>query len=432
MTLDALLWLAGGSLLITAFAATGARSLRGFSRHDLEEICRRKNDPEKFSEILRNYSDVTLGVETLHVLGGAAFAVLAACYGLAQWAPAGENLSAGLLLPILAVAGLLLLAAQIWIPWAIAQIWATPFLYATWNLWRVVRALMTPLVFIAQVVDTIMHRLAGRQREALTEDVYEEEIRTIVNEGHREGLLEEDAREMIEGVIELGEADVAKIMTPRTDMVMMPLNQSLSEVVDFVVQAGHTRIPVFDATRDDVVGILYAKDLIPVLADGQDWRSQPLADILRMPYFVPETKRLDDLLEEFQQTRNHMAVVLDEYGGVSGLVTIEDVLEEIVGEIVDEYDEEEDDELRRIDDHTVEVLGRLHIDEVNEQLGLNLPEDEDYDTIGGFVFSQLGRIPLQGEELTWENVRIEVLETTNRRIERLLLEVLEETSRETA
>lgn len=432
MTPDAIFWLAIGSLLLTALAATGARSLRAFSRHDLEEICRKKNDPDRFSEILKSYGEVSLGVETLHVLTGSCFLASAVCFSLLRWQPEVQGVSVSFLLADIAIAGVILVAAKIWLPWTFAQLWATPFVFYTWDLWRVTRFVMMPLVFVAHLVDTIMHRLAGRQREVLTEDIYEEEIRTIVNEGHREGLLEEDAREMIEGVIELGEADVAKIMTPRTDMVMMPLNQSLAEVVDFVVQAGHTRIPVFDNTRDDVVGIMYAKDLIPVLANGSDWPSSPVADILRMPYFVPETKRLDDLLEEFQQTRNHMAVVLDEYGGVSGLVTIEDVLEEIVGEIVDEYDVEEDEELRRIDEHTVEVLARLHIDDVNEQLGVSLPENEDYDTIGGFVFSQLGRIPQQGEELAWENVRIQVLETTNRRIERLLVQIEEESRRETA
>jgi len=146
---------------------------------------------------------------------------------------------------------------------------------------------------------------------------------------------------------------------------------------------------------------------------------------------VPETKRLDDLLEEFQQTRNHMALVLDEYGGVSGLVSIEDVLEEIVGDIVDEYDKEAEEEFRIIDDHTVEVLARVHLDEINERFDLEIPEDGDYDTIGGFVFSQLGHIPMVGEEVRWGKLRIEVTQASLRRIDKLQL-ILPEMLRDTA
>lgn len=234
-------------------------------------------------------------------------------------------------------------------------------------------------------------------------------------------MLEEDAREMIEGVMELSDLDVAKAMTPRTDVVMMPLKLDWQEVIEFVIQAGHTRIPVYEETRDNIVGILYAKDLLPVLANGGD--RPPLTKVLRKPYFVPETKFLNDLLEEFQKTHNHMAVVLDEYGGVSGLVTIEDVLEEIVGEIADEYDPDVVDEIKVIDEQTLEALGKVHLDELNDRLGLNLPDDGDYDTIGGFVFSQMGRIPTAGETIEWQGVRFEVLEASRRRIERLRIKL---------
>src|SRR5690606_37158669 len=154
---------------------------------------------------------------------------------------------------------------------------------------------------------------------------------------------------------------------------------------------------------------------------------------LREPYFVPETKRVDDLLQQFQRTHNHMAIVLDEYGGVSGLVTIEDVLEEIVGEIIDEYDPELVEGIRRIDDNTAEVLGRVHVDEANERLGLSLPDDGDYDTVAGLVFHELGRIPTVGEQITYNGVRFTVLEASRRRIERLKLEQIDqEARRETA
>ena len=428
MHADVVWWIGLSSLLLTSLAAIGARSLREFSRHDLEELCRKHQSDLKFSEILRYDEQVAVGIESLYVVTTAIFVVSATVWCYLRFAvsdpPVWQSFWSAALL-----ASVALLTCKIWIPAAVARLWATPILFHTWRLWRVISLVLFPLVLAARTVDTVLHRLAGRIQSEPSEDLFEEEIRTIVSEGHREGLLEEDAREMIEGVIELGDVDVSKAMTPRTDMVMMSAQLPWSEVITFVINSPHTRIPVFENTRDDVVGILYAKDLLPILANGK--QRPALGSILRKPYFVPETKRLDDLLEEFQKTHNHMAVVLDEYGGVSGLVTIEDVLEEIVGEIVDEYDDDVIEEIKWIDDRTVETLARAHLDELNERLRLALPDKGDFDTIGGFVFSQMGRVPTAGEELEWHGLRIRVIEASRRRIERLRI-TLPEARRETA
>ena len=206
---------------------------------------------------------------------------------------------------------------------------------------------------------------------------------------------------------------------------MIPISMPWEEVVTDVIEAAHTRIPVFDKNRDDVVGILYSKDLLPELATGDPASRTPIQDLLRKPVFVPETKKIDDVLQMFQQLRTHIAVVLDEYGGVSGLVTIEDVLEEIVGEIVDEYDIEVAEGLQRVDDNTLEAPGRTHVDEINAAMGIDIPENGDYDTIGGFVFSELGRVPLPGEMVDFEQkVRIFVLEASQRRIDRVRIQRL--------
>jgi len=225
---------------------------------------------------------------------------------------------------------------------------------------------------------------------------------------------------------------VSDIMTPRTDMVSMPATLSWQAALEFVIQDGHTRIPVCNKNRDDIVGILHTKDLLPELAKGPDEPVRPWTTLLRKPYFVPETKPIDVLLQEFQHTRNHMAVVLDEYGGVSGLVTMEDVLEEIVGEIVDEYDKDLVDGICLLEKGVSEAQGKVHIDEINERLGLQLPDDGDFDTIAGFVFSELGHIPVVGEEVRYKNVRITVLEATRRRIERVRIEILDQSRRDTA
>jgi magnesium and cobalt transporter len=215
-------------------------------------------------------------------------------------------------------------------------------------------------------------------------------------------------------------------------MVSMALSLSWQEVLEFVVGAGHTRIPVHEKNLDDIIGILHTKDLLPELAKGPDEPARPWKTLLREPFYVPETKPIDVLLQEFQKTRTPMAVVLDEYGGVAGLVTMEDILEEIVGEIGDEHDKDLVDGIKQFGDGVAEALGKVHIDEINERLKLDLPDGDDVDTIGGLVFSQLGHVPLVGEELIQGKVRVTVLEATSRRILRVRIEVLSHSRQETA
>jgi CBS domain containing-hemolysin-like protein len=220
-------------------------------------------------------------------------------------------------------------------------------------------------------------------------------------------------------------------MTPRTEINMIQVDTSWEDVVESVIDSGHTRVPVYGTTRDEIVGILYSKDLLPELAKSPGQPPRALADLLRKPLFVPETKPVDDLLTFFQKSRTHIAVVLDEFGGVSGLVTIEDVLEEIVGEIDDEYDQKSEAEIRKIDDDVCEALGRAHVDEINAVMAFDLPENEDFDTIGGFVFAEFGRVPAVNESITWQDsVRIIVLEASRRRVNRVRLERIRKESLE--
>lgn len=429
MTSVAFTWLAIGSLGFTCFVAVGARALRSFSRYELEAIHRRRDSLPRFADILHRHEQVALGVEVLLLLAVSLFVVCGV--GSVAGSPLSEGWT-GLLATTVCCA-LALSIAVVWIPWAVSRLWAERFLYHTWNFWSGISLVVRPLLVGAFLVDALFHRLAGRLPENPSEETIEEEIRTIVNEGHREGLLEEDAREMIEGVIELGDADVSQIMTPRTDMQMIHGGMSWEGMLDEVIRSGHTRIPVFEKNRDDIIGILYSKDLLPELAKSATEPRRSIKELLRKPYFVPETKKVDDLLEVFQQTRNHLAIVLDEYGGVSGLVTIEDVLEEIVGEIVDEYDKELEEEIQKIDERTCEALGRAHVDEINDRMNVQLPEDGDFDTIGGFVFSELGYVPSAGESITWNDlVRLTVLEASRRRINRVRVEILSEPTRESA
>jgi CBS domain containing-hemolysin-like protein len=427
---DALLWLSIFGLAAACLTAIAARSLHSFSRSELEDICQSNQSPERFADILKHHDRVALGVE-MFVMVFVGLSLAAGMLWIWQ-TQAADAVNPWLTFSIAAIVlGQLAAITTVWLPWSIARIAAARFLYSTWPLWSFVGMLAEPLVWAARGVDALLHRVAGRAPQEATEESFEEEIRTIVSEGHREGLLEEEAREMIEGVMELGDANVSHIMTPRTDINMIPLNTPWEEVVEGVIDSGHTRVPVYGSSRDEIVGILYSKDLLPELAKSADQPPKPLGELLRKPLFVPETKPVDDLLRLFQKSRTHIAVVLDEFGGVSGLVTIEDVLEEIVGEIDDEYDQKAEVQIRKIDDDTCEALGRTHVDEINSVMGFDLPENEDFDTIGGFVFAEFGRVPAVGESITWQDaVRVTVLEASRRRVNRVRLERVRQQSLE--
>ncbi len=423
MNVDLLFWLAIVATLAACMTEIASRSLRDFSRRELEEICERRQNPERFAAILHGHDRLALSSDMMTVVLLTAACVSAVVWFLeTYWPVAGPDLWPWLA-AMFAVLGLVLMAAVVWLPWALSRVAAAPFLYYTWPIWSLVGRIFYPFLWVARGIDMLLQRITGRKSQLADEDSIEEEILTIVSEGQREGLIEEDAREMIEGVMELGDAVTSHIMTPRTEMHMIQLSTPWDEVLESMIDAGHTRVPVYDKTRDDVVGILYSKDLLPELAKGPDEPRRPLAELLRKPLFVPETKAVDDLLQWLQKSRTHIAVVLDEFGGVSGLVSIEDVLEEIVGEIDDEYDQKSEEVLRKIDDDVCEALGRAHIDEINEAMGFDLPEDENFDTIGGFVFAEFGRVPSVGESITWKDtVRVTVLEATRRRVNRVRLE----------
>ncbi|HEX6926026.1 MAG TPA: hemolysin family protein [Longimicrobiaceae bacterium] len=226
-----------------------------------------------------------------------------------------------------------------------------------------------------------------------------EEIRILVARGHEQGVVEEDEREMIHGIFEFSQTVAREVMTPRIDVVAVPVDITLPELIRVVVEEGHSRLPVYSGTIDSVVGVLLAKDLIPLLADPDRFRDRPfdIREVMREAYFVPDTKPVDDILAEFQQQKVHLAVVLDEFGGTYGVVTMEDLLEEIVGEIDDEYDVSEPD-FSATPEGDVLIDGGVSLSEVNERYGLGLPE-EDYDTIGGYIFGALGRVPVPGDQI---------------------------------
>jgi putative hemolysin len=287
--------------------------------------------------------------------------------------------------------------------------WAVVFAPPVAALEWVLSPLMRLILFAASRVAT---PLAGRQIPFVTE----EEIKTMVDAGEEGGVIEEDEKEMIYSIFEIGETIAREIMVPRIDMLALDVSTPLPEAVDAVLSAGHSRVPIYDASIDNIVGLLYAKDLLRAWKDGS--QAANLRDLLRPAYFVPETKKVDELLADLQRKRIHLAVVVDEYGGTAGIVTLEDIVEEIVGEIRDEYDVNEESLFERISDDEYVFDARIDLDEVNELLNLHLPSGVS-DSLGGYIYAQLGHVPAPGEKVAADQAAFEVLTVTGRRIRKV-------------
>src|SRR6266516_3144717 len=283
---------------------------------------------------------------------------------------------------------------------------------------RVAAWLLHPLIVALSAVTNGLVRLLGGQMKHRGPFVTEEELRLLVTVGEEEGVLEEEETEMIHSIFEFADTPVREVMIPRIDMVTLESDVTVDEAVDLALQGGFSRIPVYEGTIDNIIGVLYTKDMLKQLRE--DHNSLPIRDLVRPAYFVPETKKLDDLLREIRQRRTHMAIIVDEYGSVAGLVTIEDLVEEIVGDIQDEYDREEN-LYEQVNQHEYIVDAKISIDEFDELMDTDL-ENEDYDTLGGFLYAQLDKIPVAGDTITFKNLTFTVLTTRGRRITKVRVE----------
>src|SRR5256714_727124 len=274
---------------------------------------------------------------------------------------------------------------------------------------------MRPVVFVLTAITRRILRMLGGKAKVRGPFVTEEVWKLVVSVGEEEGVLEEEEREMIHGIFEMVDMPVRELMVPRTDLVAFEVNEPVEKAVDLVTKHGHTRIPVYDGNLDHIVGVLYAKDLLRAVVRGEQ---KTLREIARKPYFTPESNKVQDVLRDLRKNRVHMAIVVDEYGGTAGAVTIEDILEEIVGPIQDEYDIGEEDEIQFISPNEVILDGRVSVDDVNELLKLDIAAD-DYDTIGGYVLNQLGAAPKVGATLKLGNAELRVEAVQGTRIKKV-------------
>ena len=393
------------SLVLAAMAASAETSLTSISRVRLRQLVE-QNVPqaiviERLHRDPNAYLSTILIVNTVAIIVASSTATLLALHlyqeRVAEWA-------------VSLVLSLIVLVACEITPKTLALQRAERVALRMARLVAWATYVMRPVVFVLTAVTRLLLRMMGGKAQVRGPFVTEEELKMLVSVGEEEGVLEEEEREMIHGIFEMGDMLVRELMVPRTDLVAIEVNEPVEKAVDLVTKHGHTRIPVYEGNLDHIVGVLYAKDLLRAVVRGEH---KTLREIARKPYFTPESNKVQDVLRDLRKNRVHMAIVVDEYGGTAGAVTIEDILEEIVGPIQDEYDIGEEDEIQFISPNEVVLDGRVSVDDVNELLKLDIAAD-DYDTIGGYVLNQLGAAPKVGATLTLGNstLRVEAVQGT--------------------
>lgn len=398
------------------------RALHEYVRHDLERLCTEKY----FKLIIDRYVAVRRGFEMLRSLLLFYLPVLAVAE--ISISRSSETTSGVLgfwyeiFVPSLPYF-FLYISARYWVARPLGDLYGTRIVYYFFRLFMLISYLALPLSWLGQFVEIVILRLAGvTKSEHEEEEDFEEDVRSVVAEGHCDGFINDKIRNMINRIMQLDDMHVSTIMTRRIEMQCISNLASWDEMLAFVNKTQFSRIPVFGKNRDDILGVLFSKDLLGKMNSRQDEKEQ-WANVknLRPAVFIPETLKSSILLKTFLETRNHFAIVLDEFGGVSGIVTLEDILEEIVGEIADETDDVPSKEIEfNKEDGVAVVLGKVRIDEINLELGTEFSTDGDFKTIGGFILNELGRVPKNGERVTTKDgVALVVLNATERKVERV-------------
>jgi putative hemolysin len=404
-------FLLGGTalaLLGSALFSASHTALCSFSTARLELVWTK--DRRRLDRYLEAIEGMRLAASAFGALCHVAIVVLLIVF-FTRWL--GSGCVASLLWPLLTAAILIVLPGEA-LPRSLARRVPERIAALTIPLMYRARLLASPVRVVAAGFTRAFAKDFGVEDDADSPEDAAEDIMLAMEDGEKEGVIEEEEKEMIRNILEIGDVDASQVMTPRTDMVCIEVGTPMEEVRKLAAGTGHSRLPVHEGSADNIIGVLYAKDL---LVNGGD-TSVSVRSLMRKPYLVPETKKIGDLLHEFRVNKVHIAIVLDEYGGTAGMVTIEDILEEIVGEIEDEHDKSEQT-VRHIGDGVADVDARIPVRELNEAMGLEIPEEESYDTLGGFVFSQFGKVPKQGESFDWEGVAFTVLDADERRVNRI-------------
>ena len=405
------------ALAVQTVSVAMSRALRVYSRSRLEAVCEAHGHPARADAIARDDERTERAAESLAVLSGLTIAVLT-----------GANVvlfEHGATAKFVAIVMLAIAAIDYVASGAFGRVFAERLLDRFWPLAPMIRAFATPLTLIAAAAEWVAETIWGHADDTPRPTSVEVEIPTDEdNPESDETELPESTRDMLERVVEMTRRDVSEVMVPRSAMVVRPATIGAHEAAESFRSTGLSRIPLFGENRDDIVGILYAKDLFPALLESTDHSTVHLRKLVRPPHFVPDTKMANELLEELRTRRIQIAIVLDEYGGVAGLITLEDLLEQLVGPIDDEHDDPAPaDPVTSLGDSRYVVDASASLEDVNERLGLRLPTDDEITTLGGYVFHVLGRLPEPGATIRADGIDFTILEVADHTIRKVRLEV---------
>ncbi len=402
---------------LSAFFSASETALTAFNRSKLKEISdesKTKGEMLKFwlkkpNELL---TALLIGNNIVNILGSSIATMVAINF-------LGNNSKAiGIATATMTI--ILLIFGEI-TPKVIAKAYSTKISGAVIEFVFFLSKILLPISILLMSISKVIVKIFGTDLNNIGLIITEEEIKSVVSVGEEEGVIEEEEKKMIHSIFEFTDTTVKEIMIPRTTVYAVEASKTLNEVWEEMIGNGYSRIPVYEEKIDNIIGVLYLKDIFNVIRERQ--LDKAVKYLIREAYFVPETKPLFEMLEEFKKNQIHMAIVLDEYGGTSGIITIEDLIEEIVGDINDEFDGEHDEEIRKVADNKYIIDAMLSIDRINEEIGLNIPVSEDYDSLGGYIYSALGRVPLEKDIVNNEEDEMElrVLEVDNRRVVKVLL-----------
>jgi CBS domain containing-hemolysin-like protein len=411
-------WLLLLALAINIFAVISRAAMQDFSLANAEEVLRKRDRIrshlpllESFAEAIDSYAFTFLLVTQL------AKAAIAVLFYLEMEAYSPEH---HVLLTVCGLPLVHLVSDTLMRP--IGSAYPEELTLALYRLWRVQHVLVWPLFALFHLAEEAMQRLLRHEEEQPAEQA-EDDIMAVVSLSEARGQILEHERNMIESVLELRDLSAEDIMTPRTDMTAIGIDEPPRSAITLARESGHSRLPVYRENRDNIVGILYVKDLLGVELDD----SATIAALCRQPLLIPSSKPVADVLDDLRRDRIHLAVVLDEYGGTAGILTLEDIIEEVFGEIEDEFDVVRQVDAERVGETTLELDARLKVSEVNERFEMNLPESEHYESLGGLVTSMLGCIPQADQSWHSEDrlYCITVLEASERRVDRVRVERLD-------
>ena len=407
------IWIALAALIVGCYFAACSIALRTFSRAKLVDLLEETGRRDRFEPLVDDVAELVLMSSTirsfLNMVALLCVVAVARKWSENDFVVYGVTFAAtAVLISIFSVA----------VPSSWARYHPEKLVVRSIPVLRMCLFFFTPLIHLLRLLDPVVRRITGGEKE--TEPDLEEDVMNVVEEHEEDGDVDKVQKAMIEAVFEFPTTTAGEIMTPRTEVHGIEFDSSLEDVKKLILAERHSRIPVFEETIDKIIGVLYAKDLINFLTNDEAF---DLRSVMREPMMVPESKQVEDLLAEFKAGKIHIAIVLDEYGGTAGIITIEDILEELVGEIEDEYEQEEErPSIRRNEDNTADVDGRIEIDDFNDELGLKIPDNGEYETVAGFVFSSLGHIPKVGESVEIERARLVVTSADRNRINQLRVE----------